>query len=156
MVTLYQERLNGVPLKLLKSPIGWLILKNAIEILIRDIQLRENMGNFNITKKYMNNIPEVNTERLKDSIVNAGDLIFDLDETGKVDKSSTTGGLLTTVLPKIDVLNANITSFNNNSIGSLERTNSVQVINFFSTSEAIGVIDGLTKFQAAIEKLLNG
>ena len=133
-----------------------IILKNAIEILIRDIQLRENMGNFNITKKYMNNIPEVNTERLKDSIVNAGDLIFDLDETGKVDKSSTTGGLLTTVLPKIDVLNANITSFNNNSIGSLERTNSVQVINFFSTSEAIGVIDGLTKFQAAIEKLLNG
>ncbi len=162
----FYVRLNGttqpasrtIILNLFTESIGrrqrLIVLKNALEILIREIQLRKNMGVFSLSKDYTYNISEINVERLKDYIVNTGDLIFDLDETGKVDKSSITGGLLTTTLPKIDELNSNIKAFNNSKMGSQERANSVQPINYFGTSEAIGIIDGLTKFEAAVDKLL--
>ena len=68
---------------------------------------------------------------------------------------SYTGGLLTTVIPKVEELNANIKAFNNSRIRDSERANFVQPINYFGLSEIPGVIDTLSKFQTAIEKLLN-
>lgn len=97
------------------------LLKNTIEILDIELSLRDRTGSFYVTRDYIQNIPKLDLSYIKSSIINAGELTLNLREFGTVLPGSYTGGLLTTVLPKLEEANANIRGFNNSIVGSEQR-----------------------------------
>ena len=131
-----------------------IVLKNAIEILNNELTLRVNKRSFEVTTQYERSLPEIDLSFVKSSIVNAGDLVFDMDETGKVGDNSFTSGLLTTTIPKLEEANANIRSFNDKAIGSKERDTIANYVKEFGR-DIPTISDNLSKFKIAITKMLN-
>jgi len=90
---------------------------------------------------------------IKSSIVNAGELVFGLEEVGKVMPNAYTHGLLTSDIPKIEEFNASVKGFNNAAIGSDLRQQFSHRINEFGRSLA-QLNQSLDKFRVVIEMML--
>ncbi|MGI0059082.1 MAG: AlbA family DNA-binding domain-containing protein [Nitrosotalea sp.] len=163
----FHIRLNGttqpasraIILNLFSNNIGrrerLIILKNAIQIISNELSVRKNRGGFSISKDYIQNISEIDLFFIKSSIVNAGDLIFDLDDFGRATSNSYTIGLLTTVIPKLEEANANIRGFNGSTVGGEERGVFANWVSEFGRGEIVGILDNLSKCKITIEKVLN-
>ncbi len=129
------------------------VLKNTVEILITELNLRKNQGSLQIHPTHQGSISEIDLSYIKSSIINTGDLIFGLDETGRVDGNSTYYGLLTATLPKLEELNVNLRAFNNSEINSEGRKLLSYQISEFGRGIS-GTITELNRFKVAIERLL--
>ena len=130
------------------------VLKNAIEILNNELTLRVKKSSFEVTTKFGRGLPEIDLSFVKSSIVNAVDLVFDMDETGKVGDKLYTSGLLTTIIPKLEEANANIRAFNDKAVGSKEREDVATYVREFGR-EIPTMSDDLSKFKIAITKMLD-
>ena len=130
-----------------------IVLKNSIEVLNKELSIRKNKGGYSVSKDYMNNLVEIDLSFVKSSIVNAGDLIFELNEAGKVTPNSYTSGLLTSDVPKIEEFNASVKGFNDAPIGSeLRKQFSYRIDEFGRSLEQLN--QSLDKFKVVIEKML--
>lgn len=132
-----------------------IMLENAIEMLTKELSVRNQNGSLRLSKVFIHYIPEIDLFFIKSSIANAGDLISDLDEIGKVKPQSFTSGLLTTTMPKLEGVNANIRGFNNSIVGSEEKQQFSNYIDDFA--RAIPSLNqDLDRFKVIIEKMLEG
>ena len=129
-------------------------LKNAVKLVGDELSLRKRNGQFQVRRDYVQNISEIDLFFIKSSVVNALDLISGLADFGSITQNSYTTGLVTTTIPRLEELNANIRGFNQSDNDTREREVFSNWLNLFDTQHCNGLIASLERCKSKLDEMI--